>query len=91
MGLPYHLFCIRREDNERIGERQREEENNSPQQYAIEHIGIYFNHIGKFENELTQLAEPAEQEILKSNGSMTVSKRGSIGQGKKAQAAAPAQ
>ncbi len=31
--------------------------------YAIQHIGIYFNHIGKFENELTQLAEPTEQEI----------------------------
>ncbi len=31
--------------------------------YAIQHIGIYFNHIRKFENELTQLAEPTEQEI----------------------------
>ena len=25
---------------------------------AIQHVGIYFNHIGRFENELTQLAEP---------------------------------
>ena len=32
--------------------------------YAIQHIGIYFNHIGRFENELTQLAEPTEQEII---------------------------
>ena len=30
---------------------------------AIQHVGIYFNHIGRFENELTQLAEPTEQEI----------------------------
>ena len=26
-------------------------------------ISIYFNYIGKFENEVTQLAEPTEQEI----------------------------
>lgn len=31
--------------------------------YAIQHISIYFNYIGKFENEVTQLAEPTEQEI----------------------------
>ncbi len=31
--------------------------------YAIQHIGIYFTHIGRFENEETQLAEPTEQEI----------------------------
>lgn len=30
---------------------------------AIQHIRIYFNHIGRFENELTQLAEPNKQEI----------------------------
>ena len=30
---------------------------------AIQHIGIYFNYIGKFENEVTQLTEPTEQEI----------------------------
>ncbi len=30
---------------------------------AVQHIGIYFNYIGKFENELTQLAEPTEEEI----------------------------
>ena len=29
----------------------------------IQHISIYFNYIGKFENEVTQLAEPTEQEI----------------------------
>ena len=28
-----------------------------------QHIGIYFNYIGKFENEVTQLTEPTEQEI----------------------------
>ena len=86
---------------------------------AIQHIGIYFNYIGRFENEVTQLAEPTEQEIrqmreeieeakkgkeprlppaaiqgntgretLKSNGSMTVSKRGNTGRRRKAQAAA---
>ena len=32
---------------------------------AIQHIGIYFNYIGKFENEVTQLTEPTEQEIGK--------------------------
>ena len=26
--------------------------------YAIQHISIYFNYIGRFENEVTQLAEP---------------------------------
>ena len=31
--------------------------------YAIQHISIYFNYIGRFENEVTQLAEPTEQEI----------------------------
>ena len=31
--------------------------------YAIQHISIYLNYIGKFENEVTQLAEPTEQEI----------------------------
>ena len=31
--------------------------------YAIQHIGIYFNYIGRFENGVTQLAEPTEQEI----------------------------
>ncbi len=43
---------------------QRKQINNR-KRYAIQHIGIYFNHIGKFENELTQLAEPTEQEIKK--------------------------
>ena len=28
--------------------------------YAIQHISIYFNYIGRFENEVTQLAEPTE-------------------------------
>ena len=29
---------------------------------TIQHVEIYFNFIGKFENELTELAEPTEQE-----------------------------
>ena len=29
----------------------------------LRRISIYFNYIGKFENEVTQLAEPTEQEI----------------------------
>ena len=31
--------------------------------FDFQHISIYFNYIGKFENEVTQLAEPTEQEI----------------------------
>ena len=30
---------------------------------GVDAISIYFNYIGKFENEVTQLAEPTEQEI----------------------------
>ena len=78
-----------------------------------QHISIYFNYIGRFENEVTQLAEPTEQEIrqmreeieeakkeksrayhrkysresgretLKSSGSMSVSRRGTTGQGER--------
>ena len=92
--------------NEFISRIEVHERDQKRARYAIQHIGIYFNHIGKFENELTQLAEPTEQEIkkcgrkskkrkrkraapttgnipeptalkiMKSNGSMTVSKRG---------------
>lgn len=31
--------------------------------YAIQHIEVHFNYIGTFENELTELAEPTEQEM----------------------------
>ena len=31
---------------------------------SIQHIGIYFSYIGRFENNLTQLAESIEEEIL---------------------------
>ena len=47
-------FISRIEVHERDQKRAR---------YAIQHISIYFNYIGKFENEVTQLAEPTEQEI----------------------------
>ncbi len=58
--------------------------------YAVQHIGIYFNHIGKIENELTQLADPTEQEIKKCGRKSKKRKRkkaapttGNIGQGKR--------
>ncbi|MFR0787686.1 MAG: DUF4368 domain-containing protein [Vescimonas sp.] len=99
--------------NEFISRIEVHERDKKRAKQAIQHIGIYFNHIGRFENELTQLAEPTEQEIrqmreeieearkekaepttatiqentgreiLKSNGSMTVSKRGNIGRRKR--------
>jgi len=31
--------------------------------YAIQHVEVHFNYIGTFENELTELAEPTEQEM----------------------------
>jgi len=31
--------------------------------YAVQRVEIYFNYIGKFENEVTELEEPTEQEI----------------------------
>ena len=43
---------------------------------AIQHIGIYFNHIGRFENELTQLAEPTEQEIRQMREEIEEAKKG---------------
>ena len=42
---------------------------------AIQHIGIYFNYIGKFENEVTQLAEPTEQEIRQMREEIEEAKR----------------
>ena len=51
--------------NEFISRIEVHERDQKRARYAIQHIGIYFNHIGRFENELTQLAEPTEQEIKK--------------------------
>ena len=31
--------------------------------YTIQHVEVHFNYIGTFENELTELAEPTEQEM----------------------------
>ena len=50
--------------NEFINRIEVHERDQKRARYAIQHIGIYFNHIGRFENELTQLAEPTEQEII---------------------------
>ena len=51
--------------NEFISRIEVHERDKKRAKQAIQHIGIYFNHIGRFENELTQLAEPTEQEIRK--------------------------
>ena len=32
--------------------------------YAVQRIEVYFNYIGKFENELTKQIEPTEQEMI---------------------------
>lgn len=32
--------------------------------YVVQRIEVYFNYIGKFENELTKQIEPTEQEML---------------------------
>ncbi|XBX08460.1 recombinase family protein [Enterocloster clostridioformis] len=50
--------------NEFISRIEVHERDQKRARYTIQHIGIYFNHIGRFENELTQLAEPTEQEII---------------------------
>ena len=50
--------------NEFISKIEVHERDQKRARYAIQHIGIYFNHIGRFANELTQLAEPTEQEII---------------------------
>ena len=49
--------------NEFISRIEVHERDKKRAKQAIQNIGIYFNHIGRFENELTQLAEPTEQEI----------------------------
>ena len=49
--------------NEFISRIEVHERDKKRAKQAIQHIGIYFNYIGRFENEVTQLAEPTEQEI----------------------------
>ena len=49
--------------NEFISRIEVHERDQKRARYAIQHISIYFNYIGKFENEVTQLAEPTEREI----------------------------
>ncbi len=49
--------------NEFISRIEVHERDQKGARYAIQHIGIYFTHIGRFENEVTQLDEPTEQEI----------------------------
>ena len=49
--------------NEFISRIEVHERDKKRAKQAIQHIGIYFNYIGKFENEVTQLTEPTEQEI----------------------------
>jgi len=49
--------------NEFISRIEVHERDHKRARYAIQHVGIYFTYIGKFENELTELAEPTEQEI----------------------------
>ena len=49
--------------NEFISRIEVYERDQKRERYAIQHIGIYFTHINRFENEVTQLAEPTEQEV----------------------------
>ena len=49
--------------NEFVSRIEVHERDKKRAKQAIQHISIYFNYIGRFENEVTQLAEPTEQEI----------------------------
>ena len=49
--------------NEFISRIEVHERDKKRAKQAIQHIGIYFNYIGRFENEVTQLSESTEQEI----------------------------
>ena len=44
--------------NEFISRIEVQERDQKRARYAIQHISRYFNYIGKFENEVTQLAQP---------------------------------
>lgn len=43
--------------------------------YAVQRIEVYFNYIGKFENELTKQIEPTEQEMLQMREEIEEEKR----------------
>ena len=43
--------------------------------YAVQHVEVHFNYIGKFENELTGLGEPTEQEIKRMRDEIEEAKR----------------
>ena len=43
--------------------------------YVVQRVEIYFNYIGKFENEVTELAEPTEQEIAQMRAEIEEAKR----------------
>ena len=77
------------EFNSRIEVHERDKKG---ARYATQHMGIYFNHIGKFENELTQLAEEAKKEKSRAyQREYERIKAREYRARKKAQAAAPAQ
>ena len=61
--------------NEFISRIEVHERDQKRARYAIQHISIYFNYIGKFENEVTQLAEPTEQEIQQMRGEIEEAKK----------------
>ncbi len=73
------LRCLYRPDpailNEFISRIEVHERDQKRARYAIQHISIYFNYIGKFENEVTQLAEPTEQEIRQMREEIEEAKR----------------
>ena len=57
--------------NEFISRIEVHERDQKRARYAIQHISIYFNYIGKFENEVTQLARSAgATEALKATDPM---------------------
>ena len=62
--------------NEFISRIEVHERDQKRARYAIQHISIYFNYIGRFENEVTQLAEPTEQEIRQNAGRNRRSQKG---------------
>ena len=43
--------------------------------YVVQRIEVYFNYIGKFENELTKQIEPTEQEMLQMREEIEEEKR----------------
>jgi hypothetical protein len=43
--------------------------------HTVQHVEIYFNYIGKFENEVTELAEPTEEEIKRMRDEIGEAKR----------------